>query len=127
MDDLWDRCDNWGRNCWRELMRDAPDRSCVNSIYDMGKSDGDGWGEVDGDTQVVEQPVEARSEPKEIDEADAEVMHMWIRQIPKGAQRSLWARFVYRSRVGQDEVKNALRAIGDAMAANRAVVQRMRG
>lgn len=126
-DDLWSRAWNWGRSQWRELMRDAPDCSCVNSIYDMGEADRDGDGEVTDDTQIVDQEIEAKAELPPIDEDDAEVIHAWIKQIPEGAQATLWARFVYRRPISRPVVDNALHAIWLAMQANRAVVERMRG
>jgi len=107
-------------------MRDAPDCSCVNSIYQMGGDDGDGYGEVTEDTVIAEQEVEARAELPPIDDLDAEDIHGWIKQIPQTAQATLWARFVYRRDVPRQNVENALHAIWMAMQANRAVVERMR-
>lgn len=128
--DILPRVHNWARAVWRDIKSAGPDSSCVNSLYSMGGSDdtNDGWGEIiDGNTVLAETVLVAKAELPEIDDEDAEIMDAWIRQLAREHRIVLHRRYVLHHRIGHSYVDAAIKAIGQAMDANRAVVERMRG
>lgn len=124
-DTRYRRLPNWG--LWASQDPDAPDKSCRNSIYEMGPAcDADGWGEVDGDTIVVPQVTETQGERPEVDELDAERVDFMVRQMLRGHRTILVRRFSLRERLRNDEVDNAVWALVrmfDAVAATTARMQ----
>ena len=107
-------------------MEGAPDCSCENPLYSMGKDDEtEAYGEVTEETVRVAQAHEARAELPEIDDDDAEVMHGWIQQLAsERTKKVLWAAFVWRRPT--EGYGAAMRALMALIAANRATVSEMR-
>jgi hypothetical protein len=119
----------WGRWRWADLMADAPDGSCQNSIWDNFKwhDDQEGHGDIADAVMVVPQTTPAKAELEPINEDLAESTHAWILQLQPKRRALLSKRFVFRQYVPPDEVDAAIYAILDLMVDNRRVVERMRG
>jgi hypothetical protein len=117
----------WGRWRWADLMADAPDGSCANSIWDnfVWHDDAEGYGDV-AEAVMVEQAAPAKAEQEPIDEDLAETTHGWILQLSPKRRALLSKRFVMRQYVPPDEVDGCIYAILDLMGDNRRVVERMR-
>lgn len=122
---LW----NWGRYRFHAWMADAPDSSCVNHIYQMGRADGDGYGdlEVEGNVALAPQPEPARAEYDEIDVEDAESLDFQIAQIEHGHQSVLRRVYVLRGRKGSPALLDAaIRAITGVQSETKRVHAAMR-
>jgi hypothetical protein len=121
------RLNNWGRWRWNDLMAGAPDSSCVNSIWDnyIWHDDAEGYGDV-AEAVMVPQAQAARAELEPVDDADAEDVHGWVRQISAGHRAVLSRRYVFRQYVEPDRIDLAISAILHLVGENRRVVERMR-
>jgi hypothetical protein len=119
----------WGRWRWADLMADAPDGSCANSIWDnyIWHDSEEGFADVAEGVVVVQQATPAKAELEPIDEDLAETTHAWVMQLKPRRIALLSKRFVFRQYVPPDEVDAAIYAILDLMVDNRRVVDRMRG
>jgi len=116
--DLVQRLWNWAD--WARQDPGAPDGSCCNPIWAnfIPSKDWDiAWGE-----QISSDPGAER----EIDEADAEAMEVWILQLPLVPRAVLVRRFVLRQSLNWEIVDPAVRALGDLMEQNWKVVATMR-
>lgn len=122
---LW----NWGRFKWRDLMSGRPDGACLNPLYEMMVSDGEGYAD-DSETGLTAVAVivalrtePAKAEPPEIDEEDAENLDGWIRQLAQHHRSLLSRRYVTREPINVDP---SIRELQRLMDENRTVVARIR-
>jgi hypothetical protein len=117
----------WGRWRWADLMADAPDGSCQNSIWDnfIWHDDVEGYGDI-AEAVMVTHVLPAKAEQEPIDEDLAITTHNWVMQLSPKRRALLSKRFVMRQYVPPDEVDAAIYAILDLMVDNRRVVERMR-
>ena len=117
----------WGRWRWADLMADAPDGSCANSIWDnyIWHDSDEGYGDV-AEAEMVTQVLPAKAELEPIDEDMALSTHVWVKQLSRRRIALLSRRYVMRQFVPPDEVDAAIYAILDLMADNRRVVEVLR-
>lgn len=124
--DLRDRrLPNWGR--YARLDPCKPDSSCANPLYEQYLPDGDedGWGEVTTATIRAITTAPPPAEQDEIDEHDAEIVDAWIRQTPMPHRAVLIGRYALRLRFSWLDTDAAIRALLDAIRANREAVAEM--
>ncbi len=121
---LW----NWGRSEWGALMAAGPDSSCANPIYDMGPR-GDPEGYADETDEGLARTITYLSydpgQAGEIDEADAEVVGGWIKQLAQGHRAILCRRYVLRDQCPHGTVDAAIRALLTLKHDNRRSVMRV--
>ncbi len=109
------RLENWGLVARQDPCR--PKGAVINHLYTQMIPDGedDGYGEITGDTVVVEQAAPAKAEV-ELDHGDAEVIGKWIILLSQGHRATLAQRYVVRiDHVCKDRVDAAIRALEQRM------------